>query len=202
MLDATLRKRIDPVIDSLATRLVAFGATANAVTLVGLAVGLVAAVLIASEHYIAGLVVGGISRLCDGLDGAVARLTRKTDFGGMLDIVLDFVFYGAIPLAFVVADPGQNAVAGAVLLLTFYANGGSVLALALMLEKQGKADEAARGGKALAFTEGLMEGSETFLFFALFCLFPGFFPQLAALFALLTAVTFLARLFRARRVLD
>ncbi|MER0240240.1 CDP-alcohol phosphatidyltransferase family protein [Fulvimarina sp. MAC8] len=202
MFDTRLRKWIDPLIDRLAKKLVAFGATANAITIAGLAIGLVSAGLIATEHYLAGLIVGGISRLCDGLDGAVARLTRKTDFGGMLDIVLDFVFYGAIPLAFVIADPGQNAMAGAVLLLAFYANGGSVLALALMLEKQGKADETARDGKALAFTEGLMEGTETFVFFALFCLFPDFFPVLAWLFSIMTALTFLARLFRARRTLD
>ncbi|MEN3794474.1 CDP-alcohol phosphatidyltransferase family protein [Fulvimarina sp. MAC3] len=202
MFDIRLRKRIDPLVDRIASMLVASGVTANTVTLVGLAIGLVAAGLIASEHYTAGLVVGALSRLCDGLDGAVARATRKTDFGGMLDIVLDFVFYGAIPLAFVIADPDRNAVAGAVLLLAFYANGGSVLAFALMLEKQDKADETARGGKALAFTEGLMEGTETFVFFALFCLFPGVFPVLAWLFASLTAITFLARILRARRTLD
>lgn len=202
MFDNRLRKRIDPLIDRIANTLVALGATANWITIGGLAIGLIAAALIASEYYIAGLFVGALSRLCDGLDGAVARLTRKTDFGGLLDIVLDFVFYGAIPLAFVIADPAQNAVAGAVLLLAFYANGGSVLAFALMLEKQNKADEAVRGGKALAFTEGLMEGTETFLFFALFCLFPAFFPLLAWLFAFLTALTFLARLLRAGRTLN
>ena len=32
-----------------------------------------------------------------------------SDLGGFLDIVLDFVFYGAIPLAFVILDPAANA---------------------------------------------------------------------------------------------
>ena len=52
-----------------------------------------------------------MSRLFDGLDGAVARASTKTDRGGFLDIVLDFAFYGAIPLGFVLADPAGNAVA-------------------------------------------------------------------------------------------
>ncbi|MEL7274379.1 MAG: hypothetical protein AAGK33_13200, partial [Pseudomonadota bacterium] len=43
----------------------------------------------------------GFDVTADGLDGAVARATRKTDFGGYLDITCDFLFYGAIPLAFV-----------------------------------------------------------------------------------------------------
>ncbi len=77
-----------------------------------------------------------LSRLCDGLDGAVARHTQKTDRGGFLDIVLDFAFYGVIPLGFVVAEPAQNAVAGAVLLFAFYVNGASFLAYAIMAEKR------------------------------------------------------------------
>ena len=42
---------------------------------------------------------------------ALISLTRKTDFGGFLDIVLDFAFYGAIPLGFIFADPAANALA-------------------------------------------------------------------------------------------
>ena len=51
--------------------------------------------------------------------------------------MFDFVFYGAIPMAFIMADPGQNAVAGAVLLLSFYINGASFLAYGLIAEKRG-----------------------------------------------------------------
>ena len=47
-----------------------------------------------------GLILIFIGRICDGLDGAVAKQTKQTDFGGFLDIVLDFAFYGMIPLAF------------------------------------------------------------------------------------------------------
>ncbi|RFC63374.1 CDP-alcohol phosphatidyltransferase family protein [Fulvimarina endophytica] len=200
MLDARLRPRIDPLVNLIAGGLAAMGVTANGVSLAGFAIGLLAAWQIAEGAFIAGLLLGILSRLCDALDGAVARRSGPTDFGGLLDIVLDFGFYGAIPLAFVLADPQANGLAGAILLLAFYVNGGSVLAFALMLEKQGRAEDL-RGGKALAFTQGLMEGTETFVFFALFCLFPTWFPFLAVIFALLTAVTTTARLIRARATL-
>ena len=71
---------------------------------------------------------GSSSRVLDGLDGATARASRLTDRGGFLDIVFDFIFYGAIPLAFALRDPGANALAAAVLLFSFYVNGASFLA--------------------------------------------------------------------------
>jgi phosphatidylglycerophosphate synthase len=57
---------------------------------------------------IAALALIIISRIGDGLDGSVARASARTDFGGYLDITLDFVFYGAIPLGFVMYDPLQT----------------------------------------------------------------------------------------------
>jgi phosphatidylglycerophosphate synthase len=41
-----------------------------------------------------------LNRLCDGLDGIVARVSgRQTDFGGYLDIGIDFTIYALIPVA-------------------------------------------------------------------------------------------------------
>ena len=54
-----------------------------------------AAALIVAEAYFAALLLILVSRLCDGLDGAVARHTMRTDSGGYLDIVLDFGFLRA-----------------------------------------------------------------------------------------------------------
>ena len=123
MLDGKVRQIIDPALDRMGRALAARGISANSVTFAGLATGLAAALLIAFEVYLAGLAVLLISRLADGLDGAVARHSRKTDLGGFLDIVSDFAFYGAIPLGFVFADPAANGVAGAVLIFSFYVNG-------------------------------------------------------------------------------
>ena len=95
-----------------------------------------AALAIAFGWFWLGLLLIGISRIGDGLDGAVARINGRTDLGGYLDIVLDFVFYGAIPLGFVINDPQANGLAGAALLFAFYANGASFLAYAVMAEKR------------------------------------------------------------------
>lgn len=198
MLDGWARAKIDPALNRVGRRLAEAGVTANMVTVLAFLVGLAAAIAIASGLYWLGLALILASRLGDGLDGAVARHTQKTDFGGYLDIVLDFAFYGLVPLGFVLADPASNALAGAVLILSFYVNGASFLAYAVMAERRGLTTEA-RGEKSLFFTTGLAEATETIAFFATFCLFPAWFPALALVFAVLCFYTALSRIVIAGR---
>jgi phosphatidylglycerophosphate synthase len=129
----------------------------------------------------------------------VARATQKTDFGGYLDITADFAFYGAVPLAFVLRDPAANAAAGAFLLAAFYVNGASFLGFAILAEKRGMTTRM-QGEKSLYFSAGLLEGTETILFFALLCLLPQHFAPLAWMFGAGCLVTATARLLLARRV--
>lgn len=198
MLDGWARARIDPALDRAGSILARSGVTADAVTLAAFAAGLAAFVAIALEAYLSGLFLLLLSRIGDGLDGAVARHTRKSDFGGYLDIVLDFAFYGLVPLGFVLADPSANAVAGAVLILSFYVNGASFLAYAVMAEKRGLSTDA-RGEKSLFFTTGLAEATETIAFFVAFCLFPQWFVVLAFVFAALCFYTAVSRIVIAAR---
>ena len=200
MLDGILRRLLGPALDAAGRRLAARGLTADAVTVAGLAVGAAAAAAIATEAYLLGLALLLLSRLADGLDGAVARHTRKTDFGGFLDITLDFAFYGLVPLAFVAADPQARGLAGATLLFSFYVNGASFLAFAVMAEKRGMGTEA-RGPKSLYFTTGLAEATETIVVFCAFCLFPRAFAPIAYLFAAATLLTAGARVLLAARAL-
>lgn len=198
MFDRAIREKIDPALNKIGLALASKGVSANGVTYTGFALSLVAALCIVQHAYWLGLFVLLASRLCDGLDGAVARVSSPTDFGGLLDIVLDFAFYGLIPAAFIIADPTANAVAGAVLLLVFYVNGASFLTFALMAEKRGLKGDA-RGSKSLLYTTGLAEGSETIFVFVLFCLIPEWFSAIAYIFAAVVAFTTTSRLILARQ---
>ncbi|MQW88583.1 CDP-alcohol phosphatidyltransferase family protein [Sinorhizobium saheli] len=197
MLDGAVRRRLDPVLDRLGAALAKRGANPDAITILGFGLGLAAAALVGFRFYssAAGLIL--LSRLCDGLDGAVARASGKTDFGGFLDIVLDFAFYGAIPLAFIIADPAANGLAGGFLLFAFYVNGASFLAYAVMAEKRALTTEV-RGAKSLYFTTGLAEATETIAFFLAACLFPAWFPLMAVIFAVVCLYTALSRIVLAR----
>jgi phosphatidylglycerophosphate synthase len=193
VLDARLRRLIDPPLDRLSAPLVARGITANAVTLAGFALGLGAAVAIAGRAYPLGLALLLLNRLCDGLDGAVARRRGLTDLGGFLDIVLDFLIYAAVPFAFALADPAANAPAAAFLIFSFMGTGSTFLAYAIMAAKRGVSTEL-RGRKSLYYLGGLTEGTETILAFVLACLWPALFPWIALIFGLLCWLTTATRI--------
>ena len=197
MLDGKARELLDPVLDKMAQNLVKVGIRANTVTLGAFAIGIAAAICIANQYFIAGLFLLLLSRLGDGLDGAVARLTQKTDFGGYLDIVLDFAFYGMIPAAFIIANPTQNAASGAVLIVSFYVTGASFLAYAIMAEKHGL-ETTNRGEKSLYFTTGLAEATETIAVFVAFCLFPEWFVPIAWGYAVICFYTAVSRIMQAK----
>lgn len=200
MFDTRLRPLIDPALAAAGRRLAQAGVGADAVSVAGLCVALLAAIAIhVGETGLAALLVV-VNRLLDGLDGAVARATAKTDRGGYLDIVFDFVFYGLVPFAFATADPQQNALAAAALLLSFYLNGATFLGFAIMAEKRGLQTRA-QGEKSLYYLGGLAEGAETIAVFLAMCLFPGWFPVLAWGFAGLCLVSAAARTVLVMRLL-
>jgi phosphatidylglycerophosphate synthase len=193
VLDARLRRLIDPPLDRLGAPLAARGLSANAVTVAGFAIGLCAAVAIAWRAYLLGLGLLLLNRLCDGLDGAIARRRGLTDLGGFLDIVLDFLIYSAVPFAFALADPAANALAAAFLIFSFVGTGSSFLAFAIMAARRGIATDL-RGRKSLYYLGGLTEGTETILVFVLACLWPALFPWLALIFGLLCWLTTATRI--------
>jgi phosphatidylglycerophosphate synthase len=193
MLDARLRRLIDPPLERLAGPLAARGLSANAVTLIGFALGLCAMAAIALQLYLLGLGLLLVNRLCDGLDGALARRRGLSDLGGFLDIVLDFIVYSGVPFAFALADPARNGLAAAFLIFSFVGTGTSFLAFAIMAAKRGLATDL-RGRKSLYYLGGLTEGTETLLALVLACLLPGWFPAVAYVFGGLCWLTTATRI--------
>ena len=193
MLDRAATALIKPAVNGLAGVFVRAGLSANQITLIGFLIGMVAAVLIATNAYLAGAVAILLSRLCDALDGAMARRTQPTDAGGFLDIALDFLFYAAIPLAFAVAQPPTNALAAAVLLAAFIGTGSSFLAFAIMAAKRGLTS-LDYPNKSFYFLGGLTEATETLVCFVAMCVWPQYFPEIAYVFAALCAATIVMRI--------
>lgn len=192
MFDRAVRRRIDPWLDGLADRCIAGGLSANTITVAGFGFGLIAMLLIATRHDLVGLVALAVNRVADGVDGAVARRVGPTDLGGYLDIVLDFLVYAGIPLAFAVSRPEQ-ALPAAFLIFSFVGTGTTFLAFAIF-ERRGGAAGAASQGKAFHYLGGLTEGSETVACFAIMLLFPGVFATAAWLFGTLCWITTLGRI--------
>ena len=193
MLDRAALALLKPALERIARGLVRAGIGADGITLFGFALGLAAAAAITLGHFMAGLALLLASRLMDGLDGAVARLTQPTDRGAFLDITLDFLFYASIPLAFALADPVANALPAAVLLAAFMGTGSSFLAFAVLAERRGlKSKDYPQ--KGLYYLGGLTEASETLICFVLMCLWPQQFAWWAYGFAVLCVLTIAMRL--------
>ena len=193
MLDRPAQALIAPALQAVGRWLVRQGVTADAITWAGFGLGRCAAACIALQQPLVGLALLLASRLMDGLDGTVARLTAPTDRGAFLDITLDFLFYASIPLAFALADPAANALAAAVLLAAFIGTGSSFLAFAVLAERRGL-KSLAYPSKGLFYLGGLTEATETLACFVAMCLWPAAFAPLALGFAALCALTVLARL--------
>lgn len=193
MLDRPAQALIAPALQATGRWLVRRGVTADVVTWSGFGLGLAAAACIALQQPLAGLALLLASRLADGLDGTVARLTTPTDRGAFLDITLDFLFYASIPLAFALADPAANGLPAAVLLAAFVGTGSSFLAFAVLAERRGL-KSLAYPGKGLFYLGGLTEATETLACFVAMCLWPAAFAPLALGFAALCGLTLLARL--------
>lgn len=200
VLDRAALRLLAPSINAVAQALARRGVGADAISFTGFGIGLLAAAAIALQQPLAGLGLLLLSRLCDGLDGAVARLTQPTDRGAFLDIALDFLFYASIPLAFAVADPAANALPAAVLLAAFVGTGSSFLAFAVLAERRGL-KSTAYPAKGLYYLGGLTEATETLICFALMCLFTAHFAWWAYGFAALCALTTFTRLMAGWKVL-
>lgn len=197
MFDARLRSLIDPPLNAMGRALARQGIGANAVTLAGLVPALAAAFAIAHHHYLVGLAIILLNRLLDGLDGAVARASGLTDFGGYLDTLADYVFYVAVPVGFGLAAT-ENTVAAILLIASFTLTCASFLVFAAIAAKRGE-ESTKHGAKSFFYSTGLAEGAETIAVFIAMCLWPAQFPAIAISFSALCLLTVVQRSLLARR---
>ena len=192
MIDARILPLQRAILQPIARMLSRTGISADAISLIGFLVGLMAFAALATGHWTLGLALILANRLLDGLDGAVARINGPTHRGAFLDITLDFVFYALVPLGFAVHDPAVFALPAAVLIVSFVGTGSSFLAFAVIATKMGK-QAADFPSKGIYYAGGLAEGFETIAVFAAMCLFPPSFPLLAFVFAAVCGMTTVLR---------
>lgn len=176
-------------------------------TVAGLVAGLATAVTLWQQQYALGLLLWFLNRVFDGLDGAVARQCgTSSDFGGYLDIVVDFVIYAAIPVGLAAGRVDPTAATGMAqplifslifLLCTYYVNAASWMYLAAVLEKR----RASHDGRltTIVMPAGIIGGTETIIFYTAFIFFPAHLVWLFGLMGGLIVITILQRLVWAAR---
>ncbi len=195
MFDSIIRPIIDPPLNRFALAFQNSKIAGTHITLFGFSMGIAACGFAFAQDYILALAFLILNRLCDGLDGPVARAKgQASDFGGYLDILCDFTIYAGFPLAFGLGiGTIESITASAFVLFSIIGTGVSFLAYAIICAKRG-IDTDQQGKKTFYFSNGLMEGTETIIFMILLCLLPHYFTVISLVFGVLCVLTTLMRI--------
>ncbi len=169
MKDALLRRQKDRLLQPLVERFLK-EISPNHLSILAVVPGILAAVAVLYGWMWVGLALWLLNRTLDGIDGLAARIHGKTsDWGGYLDLLLDFVVYLLVPLAFAWAQPSsQNLWALVFLIVSFQINTLSWTLLSAIVEKRHQNNTARL--TTVEMPTGLIEGAETVIFFSLFFL--------------------------------
>jgi len=195
MLDRRLRHTKEEILQPLADRLGAH-LDPTTVTLIGGGVGILAAIAGWQAVYGLGLALWVLNRVLDGLDGTIARMfDKQTDFGAYIDILVDYGIYATVPVALAFSQRSQAVWMALIFMLAvFYVNSASWMFLSSILEKRNRGANAHDEMTTVTMPAGIVEGTETVIFYGLFFLLPGLLQWLFLVFGLLTLVTVVQRL--------
>ena len=169
----------------------------NQITIIGFFFGIVMCFLIFIHSYLLAILFLFINRLCDGLDGVMARQTSPSPLGAYLDIILDFIIYAAFVLVFSLQNE-INLLTGVFLLFSYICTGTTFLTQAIIqpqldYSQQDHDDVKDEIPKSFIYASGLIEGSETIFFMFICLILPKAFPILGFLFGMLCLITAIAR---------
>jgi len=168
----------------------------NQITFIGFFFGIVMCFLIFIHSYFLAILFLFLNRLCDGLDGIMARQTSPSPLGAYLDIILDFIIYAAFVLVFSLENE-INLLTGVFLLFTYICTGTTFLTQAIIQpqldysQQQDNVEDVIP--KSFIYASGLIEGTETIFFMFLCLIMPKAFPILGFLFSVLCLITAIAR---------
>lgn len=206
MLDRNIRvvkeRVLNPVAEQISGGSVPIHPTT--ITIIAGGFGIAAAAAAWQQMYWLGLAFWAVNRILDGLDGTVARLTnQQSDMGGYIDILLDDLAYSIIVLAFAA---GINTIpaylAAGALLVSYRVNAASWMYLSSLLEKRQAGAKSNQEMTSITMPAGLIEGTETVIFYVLFYIFPGYIVPLFWVFAALVTITIVQRVIWAAKILD
>ena len=193
MLDTKARKYIQPILDSFARVCLRIGVNANTLTVVGMLIGVLAALLVVNDHAVAGVIVLWLSGLIDAADGTLARLTRPSAIGAILDITFDRVVEVAMIVALAYLYPDAR------LSLVILAG---IIAIAMSLFLSIGAAVTNQSIKSFHYAPGLGERTEAFICLSLMVLDHARLGLWTWLFIGVIVFTMAQRLYHARRMLS
>ncbi|MCH9756207.1 MAG: CDP-alcohol phosphatidyltransferase family protein [Gammaproteobacteria bacterium] len=160
----------------------------NTVTLLSGILGFLVLPALYFGHILLAISLLLLSGYCDTLDGTLARLTQKsTDWGSVLDIVIDRFVEFIVVLALLMISPESRGFWCLMMLGSMLLCITSFLVVGIFSENH--------SNKGFHYSVGLMERAEAFIFFIAMMIWPSAFDYLAAIFTVLVGFTALSRLY-------
>ncbi|MGO4273717.1 CDP-alcohol phosphatidyltransferase family protein [Paenibacillus sp. TAF58] len=180
MLDSYARDIVQPAIEKGAKILRSAGLSANSITWIAMLMGVGSGVVFYLGFPIAAIVILWISGYLDAVDGTLARMTKPSKWGNILDITFDRIVEGALIIAISLVHPDAYLpivlnLAAILVNITAFLVTGNVITNS--------------GAKGFHYNPGILERTEAFVFFSLMILFPNAIWELAWLFLVLLLFT-------------
>jgi phosphatidylglycerophosphate synthase len=206
MIDSWLSKtKFKDIYEKFVRKIFLGKVSANQLTIIGLIFGLIGSLLIYLSSLledfliimiISSVSVVSISFIIDTIDGSVARYEGPTTFGGILDIFCDRIVEISIIIALVASDPLNLIWAG------MFSLAAIILCISMFLIVGGitKRNSVETTSKVITYQTGLMERSETFLFFIAMVILIPWRLILLWIFSGLVFTTALLRLIKAHKL--
>ncbi|MGI8316326.1 CDP-alcohol phosphatidyltransferase family protein [Halobacillus mangrovi] len=192
MLDTHARKYVQPSIDKTASFFLNKGRTANEITIAALIIGVSTSVFYVLGYPVLAVLMLWLSGFLDAVDGTMARHTKTSPFGTVMDITFDRVVEIAIIVAIAYVHP---EVMFPLLLLSV----SIVVSMTIFLVVGAVSEKA--GIKSFYYQAGVAERTEGFILFSIMLLFPDFLLWSTLLFFGVELFTGIQRFMEAKHIL-
>ncbi|MDX8362507.1 CDP-alcohol phosphatidyltransferase family protein [Cytobacillus sp. IB215316] len=193
MLDTHARKYVQPIFQRSAKGLLKLGLSANQTTVISFVIGITTGVFIYFDYTVLALVALWTSGFLDAVDGTMARLTKPSPFGTVLDVTFDRIVEISVILGLAFRYPEAM---WSLLLLSV----SIIVAMTIFLTVGAVTEK--EGIKSFYYQPGLAERTEGFLLFSAMMIFTNVLVWLTLLFLVIEIFTTVQRLLEAKRILS
>lgn len=192
MLDTHARKYVEPMIKGAAQIFVKTGMSANQVTILAFIVGALSGPLVYAGYPVLAVVFLWLSGFLDAVDGSIARMTRTSPWGTVLDVTFDRIVEISVILGLAFRFPQA-------LLPLLLLSCSIILSMTVFLTVGAVSEKS--GMKSFYYQAGFAERTEGFIFLSLMMLFTDFLTYITLGFFGAIMFTVFQRISEARRIL-
>jgi len=192
MLDTHARKYVQPAFEKTAKGLLKIGLTANQITIISFLIGLSSGIFFYYEYSLLAVFMLWFSGFLDAVDGTMARLTKTSPFGTVMDVTFDRIVEISVILGVAFRFPD---IQWALLLLSV----SIIISMTIFLTVGAVTEK--QGMKSFYYQAGLAERTEGFILLTFMMLLESYVLAITLIFFAVELFTGFQRFVEAKRIL-